>query len=196
MSQTQLLTIGTTTTESGSHQVQQPPGGSGGGGGPTPGGGGPPGGGGGGGGPPGGGEGPAPEGAAAAGMGGTNGHLRGMPPKPYGGKQGEAETFLQRFRLFRNANRSHPTMTNPFERTNFMLTFCEGPVINEWAAQQGDLIAEWVIGDPTHGIYPTRLDTDESIWTDTVQALKDAFREYHKGETAHRELKSLKQEPG
>ena len=201
MSQTQqLLTIGTTITGSGSHQVQQPPaqppGGSGGGG-PAPGGGGPPGGGGGGGGPPGGGPVPAgPAGAAHAAVGGTNGHLRGVPPKPYGGKRGEAEAFLQRFKLFRNANRSHPTMTNPFERTNFMLTFCEGPSINEWAAQQGDLIAEWVVGDATQGLYPTRVDTDESIWTDTVQALQDAYREYHKGDTAHRELKRLKQEPG
>jgi len=203
MSQTQqLLTIGTTITGSGSHQVQQPPAqppGGAGGGGPAPGGGGPPGGGGGGGGPPGGG--PAPAGAAAgvagaAHVGGTNGHLRGVPPKPYGGKRGEAEAFLQRFKLFKNANRSHPTMTNPFERTNFMLTFCEGTAINEWAAQQGDLLAEWVIGDVAHGQYPTRLDTDETIWTDTVQALKDAFREYHKGETAHRELKKLRQEPG
>jgi len=87
-------------------------------------------------------------------------------------------------------------MTNPFKRTNFMLTFCEGPSINKWAAQQEDLIAEWVIGDVTHGQYLTRLDTDETIWTDTIQALKDAFREYHKGDTAHRELKRLKQEPG
>jgi hypothetical protein len=77
-----------------------------------------------------------------------------------------------------------------------MLTFCEGPAINEWATQQGDLIAEWVIGDITHGQYPTRVDTDKSIWMDTVQALQDTFREYHRGDTAHRELKRLKQEPG
>ena len=199
MSQTQQLSIGTTTTGSGSQQVQQPPGGSGAGG-PAHGGGGPPGGGGGGGGgggPPGGGPAPAAAPAAAPhAAGGTNGALRGVQPKPYGGKRGGAEEFLQRFRLFRNANRSHPTMTNPFERTNLMLTFCEGPAINEWAAQQGDLIADWVVGDVARGVYPTRADTDESVWNDTVQALKDAFREYHQGETAHRELKRLKQEPG
>jgi hypothetical protein len=89
MSQTQqLLTIGTTIMGSSSHQVQQPPAqpprGSGGGG-PAAGGGGPPGGGGGGGGPPGGG-GPAPARAASVAhvaTGGTNGQLRGVPPKPY-----------------------------------------------------------------------------------------------------------------
>ena len=120
MSQTQqLLTIGTTITGSFSHQVRQPPtqppGGMGGGG-PASGGGGPSGGGGSGGGPPGGGPAPArAAGAAHAGVGGTNGHLRGMPPKPYGGKRGDAEAFLQCFKLFRNANRLHPTMTNLFE---------------------------------------------------------------------------------
>jgi Retrotransposon gag protein len=87
-------------------------------------------------------------------------------------------------------------MTNPLERTNFMLTFCKGAAINEWAAQQGDLIHDWVEGNIAQGLYPTRLDTDETIWTDTKQALLDAFREYHKGETAHRELKKLRQEPG
>jgi hypothetical protein len=79
----------------------QPPGGSEGGG-PTPGEGGPPGGGGSGGGPPGGG-GPAPARAAGvthAATGGTNGQLRGVPPKPYEGKQGDAEAFLQHFKLF------------------------------------------------------------------------------------------------
>jgi Retrotransposon gag protein/Zinc knuckle len=77
-----------------------------------------------------------------------------------------------------------------------MLTFCEGSAINEWAAQQGDLIHDWVEGNIAQGLYPTRLDTNETIWTDTEQALLDAFREYHKGETAHRELKKLRQEPG
>jgi Retrotransposon gag protein/Zinc knuckle len=77
-----------------------------------------------------------------------------------------------------------------------MLTFCKGTAINEWAAQQGDLIHDWVEGNIAQGLYPTRLDTNETIWTDTEQALLNAFREYHKGETAHQELKKLRQEPG
>jgi hypothetical protein len=209
MSGTQI--IATTTAGSGSIQIQQPPPlppGAPGGGGPTPGGGGPaPGGGGhppGGGGPPGGSGGPPGGGAGPAGAapaapqaaGGQNRALKGIPPKTYGGKQGEAEAFLQHFKLYRNANRMHHTMTNPFEQTNFMLTFCKGNAINEWAAQQGDLIHNWVEGNIAQGLYPTRLDTDETIWTDTEQVLLDTFREYHKGETAHRELKKLRQEPG
>ena len=42
-----------------------------------------------------------------------------------------------------------------------MLTFCEGPAINEWATQQGDLIADWVVGDTARGVFPTKLDTDK-----------------------------------
>jgi hypothetical protein len=127
MSRTQTQVIATTTAGSSSLQVQQPPPlppGTPGGRGPTPGGGGgPPLGGGGSGGPPGGGGGPPGGGAGPAGAapaaqqaaGGQNGALKGIPPKTYGGKRGEAEAFLQCFKLYRNANRMHHTMTNPFE---------------------------------------------------------------------------------
>jgi hypothetical protein len=155
--------------------------------------GGPPGEGGapGGGGTPGG----QPAGGAPAHQPGTNGALKGTPPATFLGRSGTAETFLQQFQIYRNANCHNEAMANPFKWTNLALTFMAGEV-TKWVATYGEELFVAVNGDPANNLAPTNVDTDEALWNNFCLRLKTQFSEYHRSQTTSQALVTLKQEPG
>ena len=84
------------------------------------------GGGGGGGGGSGGSEGTTGQGNPAGG----NGALKGSPPPIFKGERSESAKFLMAFTIFRVANQSNETLTNPVTRVATALTYMDGPLVN------------------------------------------------------------------
>ena len=52
---------------------------------------------------------------------------------------------------------------NPFQQANLLLTFMQGPKVEQWAARKGEELTLAVLGDPANHILPTHQDNDEAI---------------------------------
>jgi hypothetical protein len=158
-------------------QGKQPVGGRGGGGG------------GGGGGGTGGGQPAQPAGGQVQ----TNGALKGQPPKPFMGKRGTVELFLQQFQIYRNANRRNESMIIPFDRCNLLLSMMAGRA-TQWAANKAEDLYVAVYGDAHRN--PTNTENDEVLWDNLCIQLKNSFAEFHGAATASKKLVKLEQTPG
>ena len=86
-----------------------------------------------------------------------NGALKGSPPPIFKGERSKSTKFLMAFTIFRVANRSNETLTNPVTRVATALTYMDGPLVDPWKEDQlRKLEARITAGT---------ADTDEAHWT-------------------------------
>jgi hypothetical protein len=83
-------------------------------------------------GPPGGGTPHGGLGTARAGGGGGGAKLGGNPPPEFDGDRSYANTFMNKFNLYRLANMEAEQMEQPMKRAALLLGFIKGPNINDW----------------------------------------------------------------
>jgi hypothetical protein len=76
-----------------------------------------------------------------------NGGMRGVPPSVFDGKRSNADEFWAQFRCYKLINRTHDSMTKPFDRVLTALTYIQGPMINDWVNSQEEHLADRT--DPT-----------------------------------------------
>jgi hypothetical protein len=161
--------------------VNPPDGGGGGSSGP-PGGGGPFG-------PPGGGGGHPAGGPGAGGGGGGGGaKLGGNPPPEFNGDRSYANTFMNKFNLYRLANMEAEQMAIPMKRAALLLGFIKGPNVDDWVRLRTDeMLARYNRGiDQNNPIY----------WDDLGQKFMDAFWDTASRERAEEKLQVLTWTPG
>jgi hypothetical protein len=123
----------------------------------------------------------------------TNGSFKGILPRSYDGNRKGLTSFLSKWHIFWNTNRTHQTLTNPYDRCCFFFTFLNGPAIDNWVAQKSE---EWCIkveGDTNTGVLHTHLDTDKDLWSTLMHDINVSYTETHSTETAFREIRNLKQ---
>jgi hypothetical protein len=112
------------------------------------------------------------------------------------GERGKVNTFHQMFNYFWNANHWNEVMINPFQQTNLLLTFMQGPKVEQWAARKGEELMLAVLGDPDNHVAPMHQDNDKALWTRLLTALRTAYSEYYGAEGAYRAIKDLRQKEG
>jgi hypothetical protein len=72
------------------------------------------------------------------------GRLQGEPPDFFNGDHIKSETFKRQFRMYKRLNTNHEIMQSPYLRTMLTLTFIKGPLVEDWAADQVELLEEKV----------------------------------------------------
>jgi hypothetical protein len=70
-------------------------------------------------------------------------------------ERGRVNTFLQTFNYFQNANHQIEVMTSPFQQANLLLTFMQGPKVEQWAARKGEELTLVVLGDSANHVLLT-----------------------------------------
>jgi Retrotransposon gag protein len=111
-------------------------------------------------------------------------------------ERGRVNTFLQTFNYFQNANHQIEVMTSPFQQANLLLTFMQGPKVEQWAARKGEELTLVVLGDLANHVLLTHQENDEAIWNDLLIALRNAYSKYHGVKGAYRAIKDLQQKEG
>jgi hypothetical protein len=71
----------------------------------------------------------------------SNGGMRGVPPSVFDGTCSHADEFWAQFRRYKLVNRTHDSMTKPFDRVLTALTYIRGPMINDWVNAQEEHLA-------------------------------------------------------
>jgi hypothetical protein len=173
------------------------PGGGGPPGGGFPGGGGPPGGGfPGGGGPPGGGfpgggpPAPVPLPPAPIVPGGRGDKLVGNPPLIFKGDRDKAKEFITQWQLYEGVNITNDLMRNAYQRAMLLLTYIQGPLVNEWVKG----VNAWLRGQV---IRQRWLTTDKRLWDEVQESFNRKFANVMEQENAQAQLAGgLKLEKG
>jgi hypothetical protein len=98
------------------------------------------------------------------------GRLRGEPPDFFNGDRTKTETFKRQFRMYKGLNSDHEIMQSPYLRTMLALSLIKGPLVEDWAADQVELLEQKV----TRQVNPLPM-TDPTLWTDFETALDANF---------------------
>ena len=72
----------------------------------------------------------------------TTGGLRGVAPTVFDGTRSQADEFWAQFRRYKLVNRTHDSMTKPFDRVLTALTYIRGPMINDWVNTQEEQLIQ------------------------------------------------------
>ncbi|KAH9162329.1 hypothetical protein EDB89DRAFT_2153083 [Lactarius sanguifluus] len=82
--------------------------------------------------------------------------LIGLPPDVFNGDRSYSRAFLTQFRIFTRINRRHPDVTYPHRRVKLVLSYIQGPAVDDWKR------------NAYHGLaaYPT----GEAWWDEFVRA--------------------------
>jgi hypothetical protein len=138
-------------------------------------------------GPPGGG---APHGglghARAGGGGGAK--LGGNPPPEFNGDHSYANTFMNKFNLYRLANMEAEQKDQPMKRAALLLGIIKGPNVDDWVQLQ----TEEMLDKYNRGVSPH----DPIYWDDLGQKFMQAFQDTGARERAEEKLHNLSWTPG
>jgi hypothetical protein len=116
-----------------------------------------------------------------------NGGMRGVPPSVFNGKRSNADEFWAQFRRYKLINRTHDSMTKPFDRVLTALTYIRGPMINDWVNSQEEHLADRT--DPTKRGWVR--ESDETLWQEFEDAFKAAWTDTSKKQNAYDQLMRL-----
>jgi hypothetical protein len=72
----------------------------------------------------------------------ANGGMRGVPPSIFDRTRSNADKFWAQFHHYKLVNRTHDSMTKPFDRVLTALTYIHSPMINDWVNSQEEHLAE------------------------------------------------------
>src|SRR5487761_1166683 len=68
-------------------------------------------------------------------MGSNGGPIGNIPV--FDGDRKYASTWMERFKIYKIANKNKEQMTNPYLRVGTALMHIAGPLVNAWAVEQG-----------------------------------------------------------
>jgi hypothetical protein len=117
----------------------------------------------------------------------SNGGMRGVPPSVFDGTCSHADEFWAQFCRYKLVNRTHDSMTKPFDRVLTALTYICGPMINDWVNSQEESLADRT--DTTKRGWVQ--ETDEVLWTEFETAFRAAWTDTTKKQTAYDQLMKL-----
>jgi hypothetical protein len=72
----------------------------------------------------------------------SNRGMQGVPPSVFNRTCSQADKFWAQFRCYKLVNRTHNSMTKPFDRVLTMLMYIQGPMINDWVNAQEEHLAD------------------------------------------------------
>jgi hypothetical protein len=139
-----------------------------------------------------------PAGGSGGGGGGTgtgtgaipphgNGGMRGVPLSVFDGKRSNADEFWAQFRRYKLINRTHDSMTKPFDRVLTALTYIRGPMINDWVNAQEEHLADRTDSTKRGWV----RESDEILWQEFEDAFKAAWTDTSKKQNAYDQLMRL-----
>ena len=115
---------------------------------------------------------------------GSNGGPTGSIPV-FDGDRKNASTWMDRFKIYKIANKNKEQMTNPYLRVGTALMHIAGPLVNAWAVEQSEKLE--------HKITIQRFaETDEQLWKDFESDFKTAYTDLADQPRAHQELLNLR----
>jgi hypothetical protein len=117
----------------------------------------------------------------------SNGGMRGVPLSVFDGTRTHADEFWAQFCCYKLVNRTHNSMTNPFDRVLTALTYIRGPMINDWVNSQEEHLADRT--DTTKRGWVQ--ESDEALWTEFETAFQAAWTDMTKKQMAYDQLMKL-----
>jgi hypothetical protein len=91
------------------------------------------------------------------------------------------------FRRYKLVNRTHNSMTKPFDQVLTALTYIRGPMINDWVNAQEEHLAEHM--NPLNRGWV--FETNEVLWQEFKNAFKAAWMDTLKKQNAYDQLMKL-----
>jgi hypothetical protein len=80
------------------------------------------------------------------------------------------KTFKRQFNMYKGLNANHEIMQSPYLHTMLTLTFIKGPLVEDWAANQVEILEEKV----TCQVNPM-LMTDNALWMEFITIFNANF---------------------
>jgi len=115
----------------------------------------------------------------------SNGALKGNPPFIFDGDRNKTTKFLLSWDLWFAINRNNDTMKKPYSRIVAMLSYMDGTRVDAWKGEQL-LKLNGAIDNGTQ-------ETDEDLWIEYLEQIKNAFFNQNRRSKAYQELCKLKQ---
>jgi Retrotransposon gag protein len=114
------------------------------------------------------------------------GKLRGTELDIFYSDRSKSEVFKQQFTTFQKLNDRHEVMEIPYYHTMQALSLMKGPMVNDWAADQVQILRDRV----NHPTNPVGQD-QEVHWIEFERAFDTAFTDTTKQQNAHNTLRQL-----
>jgi hypothetical protein len=111
----------------------------------------------------------------------------GNPPQLFDGNRAKSELFLRQFDMYKFMNDGITTMSNPYRRVIFALSFIRGPNIDDWVDAQLQELKTKV----SHQQNPVGQD-EEVLWTDFETAFKGAYTNMTQKQSTYLALQGMK----
>ena len=92
---------------------------------------------------------------------------------------------MDRFKIYKIANKNKEQMTNPYLRVGTALMHIAGPLVNAWAVEQSDKLEQKVT-------IQRFAETDEQLWKDFESNFKTAYTDLADQPRTHQELLNLR----
>ena len=116
-----------------------------------------------------------------------NGGMRGVLPTIFDSMRNHADDFWGQFRRFKMVNRAYEAMKVPYDRVLTVLTYIQGPLINDWVDQQEKKLANQINTSKTNWV----CEDDERLWTEFETAFLAAWTDTSKKQNAYDQLMRL-----
>jgi hypothetical protein len=117
----------------------------------------------------------------------SNGGVCGVPLSVFDGTCSHADEFWAQFCRYKLVNRTHDSMTKPFDRVLTMLTYVHGPMINDWVNSQEEHLAEQT--DTTKQGWVR--ESDKILWHEFEAAFQAAWMDTSKKQNTYDQLMKL-----
>jgi len=111
----------------------------------------------------------------------------GNPPQLFDRNRAKSELFLRQFDMYKSMNNGITTMSNPYRRVIFALSFIRGPNIEDWVDAQLQKLKTKV----SCQLNPVGRDK-EVLWTDFETAFKGAYTNTTQKQSAYLALQGMK----
>ena len=111
----------------------------------------------------------------------------GNPPQLFDGNRAKSELFLRQFDMYKSMNNGITTMSNPYRRVIFALSFIRGPNIDNWVDAQLQELKTKVSRQQN----PVGRD-EEVLWTEFETAFKGAYTNTTQKQSTYLALQGMK----
>jgi hypothetical protein len=110
----------------------------------------------------------------------TNG-LKGVAPAIFNGERSKSDSFWNEFRRYRLLNRNNKAISTPFYRVLTVLSYIQGPIVEDWVNTRAIELEKRVDTATPHHV----AKTDEVLWQEFETAFKSAWGDTAKTQSTY-----------